>query len=94
MLDSVAWLAEAEGAEMVLLPVDGTGRVAPGALAAAVDERTAVVSVMAANNEIGTRQPLAEVARRAARGRAPSPTATPSRPSGTWRSTSRPAAWT
>ncbi|GAA1437098.1 cysteine desulfurase family protein [Microlunatus lacustris] len=66
VLDSVAWLAAAQGAQMVLLPVDGTGRVVEAAVAATLDERTAVVSVMAANNEVGTRQPLAEVARRAA----------------------------
>ncbi len=66
VLDSVAWLADVEGAEMVLLPVDDTGRVPDEAVVAAVDESTAVVSVMAANNEIGTRQPLAAVARRAA----------------------------
>ena len=65
VLDSVAWLAAAEGATTVLLPVDGSGRVPDAAVAGAVDERTAVVSVMAANNEVGTRQPLAAVARRA-----------------------------
>ncbi|GAA1847444.1 cysteine desulfurase family protein [Microlunatus capsulatus] len=66
VLDSAAWLGAAEGATTVLLPVDGTGRVPEAAVDAAVDERTAVVSVMAANNEVGTRQPLAAVARRAA----------------------------
>ncbi|SDS77038.1 cysteine desulfurase [Friedmanniella luteola] len=66
VLDSAAWLAAAEGATAVLLPVDATGRVSEDAVAAGVDERTAVVSVMAANNEVGTRQPLAAVARRAA----------------------------
>jgi len=65
VLDSVAWLAATEGAQMVVLPVDVTGRVPEAAVAATLDERTAVVSVMAANNEVGTRQPLAEVARRA-----------------------------
>jgi len=66
VLDSVAWLATTGDAEMVLLPVDGTGRVTEEALATEIDQRTAVVSVMAANNEVGTRQPLAEVSRRAA----------------------------
>ena len=66
VLDSVAWLAATEGAEMVLLPVDDTGRLQGAALAAELDERTAVVSVMAGNNEVGTRQPVREVARRAA----------------------------
>ncbi len=63
VLDSVAWLAATEGAEEVLLPVDDTGRVDLAAADRMLDDRTAVVSVMAANNEVGTRQPLTEVAR-------------------------------
>jgi cysteine desulfurase len=66
VLDSVAWLAEAEGAEMDLIPVDSTGRIDLAAAEQLVDRRTAVVSVMAGNNEVGTRQPVAEVARLAA----------------------------
>jgi cysteine desulfurase len=66
VLDSVAWLAAAEGAEMDLIPVDGHGRVDLGAAERLVDERTAVVSVMAGNNEVGTRQPVQEIARLAA----------------------------
>jgi cysteine desulfurase len=42
--------------------VDGHGRVDLDELAAALDERVSVVSVMAVNNEVGTIQPLAEVA--------------------------------
>jgi cysteine desulfurase len=45
-----------------LLPVDGTGVIAPDALASAIDDRTALVSVMLANNELGTIQPVAELA--------------------------------
>ncbi len=45
-----------------LLPVDATGIVAPGALAAVMTRETAIVSVMHANNEIGTIQPIAEIA--------------------------------
>jgi len=63
VLDSVAWLAAAEGAEMDLVPVDARGRVDLAAAERLVDDRTAVVSVMAANNEVGTRQPVAEIAR-------------------------------
>jgi cysteine desulfurase len=63
VLDSVAWLAAAEGAEMDLIPVDARGRVDLAAAERLVDERTAVVSVMAANNEVGTRQPVQEIAR-------------------------------
>jgi cysteine desulfurase len=60
VLESVAALAR-EGFRATVLPVDGQGLVDVGALAAALDERTAVVSVMAANNEIGVLQPLAEI---------------------------------
>ncbi|HTZ42944.1 MAG TPA: cysteine desulfurase family protein [Jatrophihabitans sp.] len=69
VLDSAQWLAEHEGAELVLLPVDGHGRVRPEALAAAIEDdpaAVALVSVMWANNEVGTIQPirrLAELAR-------------------------------
>jgi len=45
-----------------LLPVDATGIVAPAALEAALTDKTALVSVMHANNEIGTIQPIAELA--------------------------------
>jgi cysteine desulfurase len=62
VLDSVAWLAAAEGAEMDLVPVDGQGRVDLAAAERLVDRRTAVVSVMAANNEVGTRQPVRQIA--------------------------------
>jgi cysteine desulfurase len=46
-----------------LLPVDASGVVAPAALEAALTDKTALVSVMHANNEIGTIQPIAELAR-------------------------------
>ncbi|MFO1058761.1 MAG: cysteine desulfurase family protein [Dongiaceae bacterium] len=54
--------AEAEGARLTILPVEPDGRLDPERLAAALDERTALVSVMAANNETGVLQPLAEIA--------------------------------
>ena len=54
---------EAEGFELTVLPVDGEGFVDPSEVAAAVREDTILVSVMAANNEIGTVQPIAEIAR-------------------------------
>lgn len=50
------------GFEIVRLGVDGEGRVDPAAVAAAVDERTVLVNVMLANNEVGTVQPVAAVA--------------------------------
>jgi cysteine desulfurase len=46
-----------------LLPVDASGIVSPAALEAALTDKTALVSVMHANNEIGTVQPIAELAR-------------------------------
>jgi cysteine desulfurase len=59
---------EEEGWELRVLPVEPDGRLAPDRLAAAVDERTALVSVMHANNETGVIndvQALAAVAHRA-----------------------------
>jgi cysteine desulfurase len=53
------------GAEVTVVPVDGRGLVDPDAVAAAIRPDTALVSVMLANNEIGTIQPVAEIARRA-----------------------------
>ncbi|MEX0801565.1 MAG: cysteine desulfurase family protein [Dehalococcoidia bacterium] len=54
---------EQEGLRVTYLPVDGEGFVDLAALERAVDERTVLVSVMLANNEVGTIQPLAEVTR-------------------------------
>jgi cysteine desulfurase len=51
------------GWRTTLLPVDESGIVAPAALEAALADDTALVSVMHANNEIGTIQPVAELAR-------------------------------
>jgi len=45
-----------------LIPVDETGIVAPGAAGEAIAENAALVSVMHANNEIGTIQPIARIA--------------------------------
>jgi cysteine desulfurase len=52
-----------EGFRTVEVPVTASGIVELDALAAALDETIAVVSVMLVNNEVGTIQPLAEVAR-------------------------------
>ncbi|HJT05292.1 MAG TPA: aminotransferase class V-fold PLP-dependent enzyme [Stellaceae bacterium] len=52
---------EREGFGVTVLPVDAQGLIDMDALRAAIDERTAVVSVMAANNEIGVLQPVAEI---------------------------------
>jgi cysteine desulfurase len=51
------------GWRTTLLPVDATGIVKPEALMEAIADDTAIVSVMHANNEIGTVQPIADLAR-------------------------------
>jgi cysteine desulfurase len=62
VLDSVAWLEHSESAEVSYVPVDPAGRVDLSALTGAVDERTALVSMMWANNEVGTLQPVRQIA--------------------------------
>ncbi len=62
VLNTLKALAK-RGWRTTLLPVDQTGIVAPDALRAALADDTALVSVMHANNEIGTIQPIAELAR-------------------------------
>lgn len=52
---------ERRGFEVVRLPVGGTGRVDVDAAREAIDDTTAVVSVMYANNEVGTLQPVGEL---------------------------------
>ncbi|TCJ99341.1 cysteine desulfurase family protein [Nocardia alba] len=64
VLDAVEWLEKHEGAQVSWLPVDAEGVVSPQALrevlAAHADE-VALVSVMWANNEVGTIEPIAEL---------------------------------
>ncbi len=50
------------GWRVTLLPVDASGIVSPDALRSVITDDTAVVSVMHANNEIGTIQPVAALA--------------------------------
>ncbi len=50
------------GFEVTYVPVDADGLVSPEAVAAAVNERTVLVSVMTANNEVGVIQPIPEIA--------------------------------
>lgn len=50
------------GFEIVELPVDRYGRVDPSDVATAVNDKTILLSVMLANNEVGTIQPVAEIA--------------------------------
>jgi cysteine desulfurase len=54
---------EAEGFRITYLPVDSTGLVDVDALERALDDQTILVSIMYANNEVGTIEPIAEMAR-------------------------------
>src|SRR6185436_3969576 len=52
---------EKEGCEVTYLPVDKQGMVDPADVAKAITDKTICVSVMLANNEVGTVQPIAEI---------------------------------
>lgn len=52
-----------QGFEYTLVPVDSEGYVSPDDIAAAIRPDTALVSVMYANNEIGTIQPIREISK-------------------------------
>ena len=66
VLDSCQRL-EREGYRVSYLPVDRSGRVDPADVERAITKETILISIMAANNEIGTLQPLAEIGRIAKR---------------------------
>jgi len=61
VLATCEWLAD-EGWDVTFLPVDEGGLVGVDALAAALRDDTVLVSIMHANNEIGTIQPIKELA--------------------------------
>jgi cysteine desulfurase len=52
------------GFEVVELPVDRYGRVDPADVEHAISDKTILVSIMLANNEVGTLQPIVEIGRR------------------------------
>ncbi len=54
---------ERHGADVTYVPVDGTGLVDPDDVARALRPATVIVSVMHANNEVGTVEPIAEISR-------------------------------
>jgi cysteine desulfurase len=62
VLETVRDLAR-DGVEVVYLPVDRAGVVSLTALRSAFNERTVIVSIMYANNEIGVVQPVVEIAK-------------------------------
>jgi cysteine desulfurase len=58
---NAAAVLERQNFEVTYVAVDRYGRVDPADVAAAITDRTTVVSVQAANNEVGTEQPVAEI---------------------------------
>ena len=62
VLESADYLARHHGFSLSVLPVDASGLVSLGDLAAALRPDTTLVSVQTANNEVGTVQPIAELA--------------------------------
>lgn len=60
ILDTCQWL-ENNGFEITYLPVDRYGMVDPASVEKAITDKTILISIMAANNEIGTINPIAEV---------------------------------
>lgn len=62
VLHTCQWL-ETQGFEVSYLPVDEYGRVSARQVEEAITEKTILISIMAANNEIGTLMPIAEIAK-------------------------------
>lgn len=60
VLDTCRYL-EKKGIRVTWLEVDAKGRVSPEAVRQAITEKTVLISMMHANNEIGTFQPIAEI---------------------------------
>lgn len=60
VLNTAKWL-EKQGHRVTRVPVDGEGIVSPDDIRNAITSETRLISVMAANNEIGTLQPIADI---------------------------------
>ena len=60
MLKTCRWL-EKQGFRVTYLPVDSSGTVSPESVREAIGPETILVSVMTANNEIGTIQPVSQI---------------------------------
>src|SRR3989441_6995120 len=61
VIDTARDLERSAQVRLTVVGVDRDGRVDPAAIRDAIDERTSLVSVMHANNEIGTIEPIAEI---------------------------------
>ena len=61
VLETARQLRDSYGFELTLLPVDRFGQVDPGELRSAIRKDTVLISIMTANNEIGTIQPVFEI---------------------------------
>jgi cysteine desulfurase len=66
-IDAAEWLGRYEGAVIEEIPIDATGRIDLHALEAALAEDVALLSILWANNEVGTVQPVSDVVALAAR---------------------------
>jgi len=62
VLNTCRALERLHGFRVTFLPVDTYGRVHPGDVEAAIDDSTVLITIMHANNETGTLQPIAEIA--------------------------------
>ena len=62
ILNTCRALERLHGFRVTYLPVDESGRVNPEAVEAAIDEGTVLITIMHANNETGTLQPMAKIA--------------------------------
>ena len=66
-IDAAAWLAASEGAIVEEVPIDAVGRIDLAALERTLGPDVALVSVLLANNEVGTIQPIEEIVALASR---------------------------
>lgn len=66
-IEAVEWLEQHEGAQVTWVPVDSLGRIDLAALEAALGDDVALVTMLMANNEIGTVQPVDAVVALAAK---------------------------
>ncbi len=63
VLNTCRYLEARHGFQVTFLPVDGDGLVDPAAVEAAITPQTILITIMHANNEVGTLEPIAEIGR-------------------------------